>query len=158
MLLLHQVFVDSAVVWQLWYALFLPFYTILVFFPRSHVAARLFGSGAFLALPAVYILLFTVFGASAWGLWFFERLVGTTQDFGHLQMTAAFAITATAADTTFSSIFFRRYPGLPLPVKLFCAFWMMMVGWLLGVWFLLLVRRFYREVPLPVRVGPFKVT
>jgi hypothetical protein len=154
---LVRLLVDTPIVWQVWYALLLPGYAVLVFAPRSQLAERIFASGLFLLLPVVYILVFALAGTVLWGVDLFRMLVATERDLGELQVVAAFCVTATAADATFASIFFRRYPDLPMVAKLFCAFWILMIGWLMGVVLLLVVSRLYRGKAEPLRLGPLVI-
>jgi len=148
--------VDSPIIWQIWYAHLIPAYIVLVFFARSRLSEWLFGSGFVFILPVAYVTAFAVVGgiSSFAGSDFFLDLLSTSGDFGHIQVAAAFAVTATSADLAFASLVFRKYPDLSLWVKLVIAFWLLMIGWLLGVVIYLALGRYAGRSDLSSTTGP----
>ena len=158
MLLVHGFFA-SALAWKAWYVLLGPAWLALLFAPRSRFARLLFARGWIFVLPVAYMTLFAVLGTvdGLTGGSFFFDLFTTSGNFGSVGVAAGFAVTATAADLAFASVLFRRYDDLPLLVKLPLGFFLMMVGWLLGVVAYLVIRRAKGARTDPVPLGPFEV-
>ena len=142
-----------------WYMLLIPCYLTVILFPRSRACDILFSSGP--DFPAG--------GDLPRGVRRRRRDIGPVRqpllfgpffsmsEFGHIQVASAFKVTATAADLAFSVILFRKYADLSIVVKFLLGFWLLMVGWLLGVALYFLLRKVKGVSEVPVQLGPFVI-
>ncbi|MCZ6692144.1 MAG: hypothetical protein O7H41_21365 [Planctomycetota bacterium] len=155
-----ELLIGTPLIWRVWYACLGPAYFTLIFFPNSRFSQLLFDRGYVLLLPVVHVFGLTIGGtiANVWfGFPFFMHLASTTGEFGHIQIAAAFGITASTADLVFASVILRKYDDLNVVWKLVVAFWVLAVGWLLGLLLYLLLRYFKGPRDQPVRIGVMEI-
>jgi hypothetical protein len=159
-MVIFELLIDTPLIWNVWYVCLAPAYFTLIFFPNSHFSRFLFDRGYILLLPVAHLVGLTIGGTLAnlcFGFPFFIHLAATTGEFGHIQVAAGFGITATTADLVFASVILRKYDDLHVILKLVVAFWLLFVGWLLGVPIYLLLRRFKGPRDRRVSVGVVEI-
>ena len=156
-----ELLIETSLIWKVWgYACLPPAYFTLIFFPNSRFSRFLFDRGYVLLLPVAHLVGLTIGGtiANVWfGFPFFMHMFTTTGDFGHLQVAAGFGITSSTADLVFASVIFRKYDDLNVVWKLVVGFWVLALGWLLGVPIYLLLRYFKGPRDQRVRIGVVEI-